>query len=292
MGSAFVSPLRYPGGKGVLAPFLGQLILSQQPPPQIYVEPFAGGAGAAVRLLVDEYVERIILNDLDAGISAFWRAVFHRTEEFARRIESCRVTIPAWRRHRRVYERGSDDDLELGFSTFFLNRTNRSGIVRARPIGGMEQSGQWKIDARFNRKELAARVRRLGEYRNRVTVCEIDGVDFLRNHLGDPSVFAYIDPPYIEKARGLYLDTLAWTDHERLAEVLREAEGRWLLTYDHDERVADDLYVGSRCIGFDIAHTAAHQYVGQEYAVFSDSLRITSFNGLRVDQAAASALLA
>lgn len=242
--------------------------------------------------MVDEYVERIVLNDLDPGIAAFWRAVFHETEEFAELVESSDVTIAEWERQRETHEGMPEDDLELGFATFFLNRTNRSGIIRARPIGGMDQAGPWKIDARFNRLELASRIRRLGRYRNRVELHQRDGVEFLDEQLKDPEVFVYVDPPYIEKAKGLYMDTLAWSDHERLAAALVPSAGRWLLTYDHDDRVPDVLYPGLRHIGFDIAHTAARQYVGQEFAVFSNSVTLTDFEGLRVDPSAAAKLLA
>jgi DNA adenine methylase len=138
----YLSPLRYPGGKGALAPFLGQLITLQPKRATIYVEPFAGGAGAALRLLYDEYIEQVVLNDLDPGVAALWRSVFWRTEDLVQRILRCRVTVSAWRRHRRIYTNSAEqDDFDLGFATLFLNRTNRSGILGARPIGGWTRQG-------------------------------------------------------------------------------------------------------------------------------------------------------
>ncbi len=246
----------------------------------MYVEPFAGGAGAAMRLLYDEYVNEVVLNDLDAGIAAFWRSVFQHTEDLARLIESCEVTVDAWREQRAVYERRSSklDDLELGFATFFLNRTNRSGILNARPIGGLRQTGVWKIDARFNRRALALRIRTLGRYRNRVTVTEQDGVSLVGQYL-DKRHFVYADPPYLVRGSDLYLDTLTWVDHQRLAQVLSASRGRWMVTYDHDPRVRE-LYPRFRHAEFAMAHTAAKPHVGREYAVFADAIEIRDLVGL------------
>lgn len=280
MTSHELSPLRYPGGKGALAPFLGRIIQVQHPQCTVYVEPFAGGAGAAVRLLFDEYVDHIVLNDIDPGVAAFWRSVFSHTEDLARLIETSPVTVDAWHQHHEAYKQRSAgaDELTLGFSTFFLNRTNRSGILNARPIGGLSQVGAWKINARFNRMALASRVRTLGNYRNRVTVEQEDGVGLAARYLS-PQHLLYADPPYLERGSDLYMDTLTWADHQRLAKVLARSRGRWMVTYDLDPRVAA-LYPSCRRAEFDLAHTAARQHVGREYAVFSDSLAIDSLLGL------------
>lgn len=260
--------------------FLGRIIEAQVPAPTTYVEPFAGGAGAALRLLVDEYVDHVVLNDLDPGVAAVWQSVFHHTEDFARRIEAAEVSVEAWRLHHETYKASHDsaDPLELGFATFFLNRTNRSGILRARPIGGLNQAGAWKIGARYNREELARRVRLLGNYRNRVTVCQEDGVALLSSYL-TPESFVYADPPYLVRGSDLYMNALGWEDHRRLARVLTASRGRWMVTYDHDERVPN-LFARQRIAEFSIAHTAAKPHIGREYAVFANGLAIPGLSGL------------
>jgi DNA adenine methylase len=269
----FLSPLRYPGGKGKLAPFVGDLLTAQPRHYRRYVEPFAGGAGVALRLLVDEYVDEALLNDLNPGIAAFWRSVFSHTSAFLALLKKCRVSVPEWRRQRAVYESQLDDDLALGFATFFLNRTNRSGILDARPIGGLDQTGEWKIGARFDKSVLTHRIKTLASYATRVTICEKDGIAIAEEFASDEDSFIYADPPYLEHGDDLYLDTLEWDDHVRLAYTLREAEG-WLVTYDADPRIVSDLYKGRRCAEFRMSHTAAIQHVGKEYAVFADSLRL------------------
>ncbi len=276
--TVYLSPLRYPGGKSRLARFVGDLIASQQRRALRYVEPFAGGAGVGLRLLFDERVDEIVINDLNRGIAAFWRALFTANADLVALVRACKPSVREWHHQRERYESGPDDDLALGFATFFLNRTNRSGILGARPIGGLDQSGAWKIDARYDANALAERIKLLGPYSSRVTVCEEDGVALIQRVVGDAETFIYADPPYLTQGDDLYLDTFEWKNHERLARVLRSAR-RWLLTYDADPRV-HTLYPGLRCASFGIAHTAATQHVGREYAVFSKELSVTSLANL------------
>jgi DNA adenine methylase len=250
----WVSPLRYPGGKAALAEFLAIVITWQRPRPRVYVEPFAGGAGAALRLLYDEHVDRVVLNDLHPGIAAFWRAVFHHTDELIERVMTCELSIDAWQAYHERSASNEGSDIDLGFATLYINRTNRSGILYGRPIGGLEQTGRWKIDARFNRDGLAERIKLLGGYRARVEVQQEDALELLAR-LDTSNALLYVDPPYIMPSRKLYLDTLAWEDHQRLARLLIEHHRRWLLTYDADPRVPEVLYKNLRCARFSIKHT-------------------------------------
>ena len=275
----YLSPLRYPGGKGRLARFVSDLLGRQSPRPRRYVEPFAGGAGVGLRLLVDEHVDEIVINDLNPGIAAFWRSVFQRPDDLLERLTGCEVSVDEWHRQREVYLAEPVDDVELGFALFFLNRTNRSGILDGRPIGGYEQTGRWKIDARFDRQGLETRLNALAQYGSRVVVSEVDGIDLIEQHLDAEASFIYADPPYLDKGDHLYLDTLRWDDHVRLAQLLSKG-GRWLLTYDADPRITEDLYSEFRCAQFSMSHSAAVQHVGQEYAVFAPTLRVPTLDGL------------
>lgn len=203
----YVSPLRYPGGKARLAPYLTRLIRAQSPQPRQYAEPFAGGAGAALHLLRNRIVERIHLNDLNPGIAAFWRASLDRPNEFCRLIRTVPLTIDEWHHQAGIYTNPAGrDDLELGFATFYLNRTNRSGILDAGPIGGFEQLGRWKIGARFNREGLCTRIQAMADLRHLIYITEYDALDFLSGVQDVASdVFVYADPPYLIQGEGLYL---------------------------------------------------------------------------------------
>ena len=270
----YLSPLRYPGGKARLAPYLARLISAQYPKPRQYAEPFAGGAGAALHLLHDAVVDKVHLNDLNPGIAAFWRASLDSPNQFAREIGAVPLTIGEWRRQAEIYANPSGrDDFELGFATFYLNRTNRSGILDAGPIGGFEQLGRWKIDARFNRDALAKRIQTIADMRHRIYVTESDALDFL-NSIQDAAedVFVYADPPYLVQGEGLYLHAFDAEAHLELAQVLASADFPWILTYDDDPRITNLLYSGGRCATFDIAHTAHRQHVGTEAVIYSERL--------------------
>lgn len=282
----YLSPLRYPGGKARLAPYLASLLRQQRPRPTAYAEPFAGGAGAALRLLVDEHVDTIHINDLNPGIAAFWRAVTTQPAQFEELIRDTPVNIDTWHEAIAIYNNpDTPDDLTLGFATFLLNRCNRSGILDARPIGGLDQTGTWKIDARYNPNALAQRVRLIGQYSARIHVTQFDARDFItRLEQSDQAnwTFMYVDPPYLGQGEHLYLDSLTIDDHRDLAQRLHVTPLKWFLTYDADPRITDELYAGLRCREFDIAHTAQRQHVGTEYAVYSDTSAVSGERLMRL----------
>ncbi len=176
----FKSPLRYPGGKKNQYRFITELLRQNSLVDGIYIEPFAGGAGAALELLMSEYVQHIYLNDLDPHIYLFWKTILNQTDEVLYIIKHIDVTVDEWKRQRLIYKQPTEyTDIQVGFSTFFLNRCNRSGILGGRPIGGLDQRGKWKIDARFNRKNLIERIKTISFYKDRIHVFGIDAKVFL-----------------------------------------------------------------------------------------------------------------
>ena len=275
MKTAFISPLRYPGGKAKLGPYFARILANQNISIHTYAEPYAGGAGAGLYLLSEGYVDRLLINDLNPGIAAFWRSILNFTEEFIERVEMEDLTLESWRRHRETYlDPAGANDLELGFATFFLNRCNRSGILTARPIGGLDQTGRWKIDARFNRAALSSRIRHIQTLAARISVTEKRALEFLATVSRKVKpVLLYADPPYLVKGEDLYMCEHSWEDHEKLATVLVKTRHPWILTYDYDQRVRN-LYPSNRCLEYDISHTAQSQKIGREFMVFSRGLRV------------------
>ncbi len=266
----FLSPLRYPGGKAALAPFFGSVLERLPSRVDTYVEPFAGGAGAALRLLVDEYVSQIVINDINVGIVEVWRNVFERTEGFVDMIQTTPATIDEWHRQRAIYEDEQASGFERGFATFYLNRTNRSGILGARPIGGLNQKGTWKIDARYNVDELVDRIRFISAYRSRIDIRHADALDLLREKAEEAKhVIVYADPPYLVKSHKLYVNGCDWSTHVEVAQTLMAKYPYWVVTYDQDNRVMSQLYPQQRAAKFSLSHTAGTQRIGSEVAVFS-----------------------
>lgn len=239
-----VSPLRYPGGKAALTDFLAQTIELNGLSGCRYFEPFAGGAGAALQLLLRGVVSELHLNDLDPRITAFWNAALNESERFMDAILKVPVSIEEWNRQKEVcHNPRTSGPFELGFAAFYLNRCNRSGVILgAAPIGGYEQKGRWKIDARFYRERLAERVRTLAATRERIQVTEMDARDFIAKRLprgnGWRRAFVYLDPPYYSKGSRLYMDSYGDRDHEDLARrVQRRTNLNWVLSYDDTDFV-------------------------------------------------------
>jgi DNA adenine methylase len=273
--TAFISPLRYPGGKAKLGPYFARILANQPRVIDAYAEPYAGGAGAGLFLLSEGHIESLLINDLNPGIAAFWRAILSSPDEFISRIQSEEITVDSWHHHQQVYlSPNGRDDLDLGFSTFFLNRCNRSGILTARPIGGLEQTGKWKIDARFNRDNLSSRIQQIKTLSPRVHVTQKHALEFVStvSRRVNP-ILQYVDPPYLAKGEDLYMSFHSWEDHEKLAKALSKSRHPWILTYDVDDRVRD-LYPSHRCLKYSISHTAQSQRVGWEYMLFSRGIRV------------------
>ena len=272
------SPLRYPGGKQVLSRVLTRIIELNGASGGTYIEPYAGGAGAALALLFEEHVDRIVINDADYRIYAFWRAALSQTEAFVEGVRTVKLSVAEWRRQRAIYQRGRRESiLRLGFATFYLNRCNRSGIIASGgPIGGLNQRGKWKIDARFNRAELAARIRRLAAYRDRIEVRNLDALACLRSTVrslpGAARPFAYLDPPYFAKAEDLYMDHYAPGDHAAVAEFARkELDVPWVMTYDDVPEIRR-LYRRLRLVPLVLDYSARDRRQGREMLILKPHL--------------------
>lgn len=229
-----LSPLRYPGGKAALAGLFADLLAELGIKRVRYVEPYAGGAGAGIALLRQGLIERLVVNDIDPAVHAFWRAIVEDNERFVDRIWRVPLTINEWKRQRDIYRNQDTGDwFELGFAFFFLNRTNRSGVLNAGVIGGQSQAGTYKIDARFNRETLSERVEAIGSLAGSITVLDLDGRTVIQRYNRDKHTFLYVDPPYVSAGSFLYLNAFDGRDHVALADSLQKATGaQWLLTYD------------------------------------------------------------
>jgi len=272
------TPLRYPGGKTSLFEFFAHIIQQHGWKNSVYIEPYAGGAGAALSLLLLEKIDSIVINDFDPAIYAFWRAILNDTEAFIDKVENTPVTIEEWESQRKIYkDKDKSNPLSLGFATFFLNRTNRSGILTgAGPIGGKSQSGQWKIDARYNKSALVEKIRLIAAYKDRIKATNEDGVALIKKYYQRPEVFFYIDPPYFVKGADLYLNAFKYEDHKKLANTLNKyADAKWVLTYDNEEAIRE-LYPSRKQEPFSLKYSM-HQdsKVGSEIMIFSDAIEMS-----------------
>lgn len=276
------SPLRYPGGKGKLAKFVASIIRENHLSDGLYVEAYAGGAAVAWELLLTGVVRRVAINDLSRPIFAFWKAVLEETDNLVRMIADTPVTVDVRATQKRIFANAKQaSDLELGFATFFLNRTNRSGILNGGMIGGKDQTGKWKLDARYSKDDLIDRIQRIASCRRRISLTNLDAVEFILTYAPawPDKTLVYLDPPYFQKGRDLYYDFYKVDDHAGVAGAIRSIpNGNWIVSYD-DTGPIHTLYDGAGWLQYTIGYSARSRHRGCEAMFFSDDLHIPNVSG-------------
>lgn len=272
--SITVTPLRYPGGKTQIALFVEAIIRANDLAHGTYVEPFAGGFGVGLKLLYDNVVEDVVINDIDRGIHAFWACAVNQNDALCQRIKDTHVTIDEWHRQKDVLLTKGGKQLDLAFATFFLNRTNRSGILKGGVIGGKSQDGAYLLDCRYNKDDLISKIERIHIYRERIRVMRKDANTFLRqiSKVCGTRSLLNIDPPYYQKGQGLYTNFYVHDDHVQLAKTIRSLHRPWMLTYDNAEEIRS-LYKGLPQSTMELNYFAQVKRLGVELLVTSRSLQ-------------------
>lgn len=271
----FYSPLRYPGGKGKLASWVEGFMRHNGLTGGAYFEPYAGGAGVALHLLLREYVDHIYINDADPVIYSFWWAVINESEALVDLIERTPVTLSEREVQRDIIKNHENHDtLTVGFAAFFLNRTNRSGIIKGGVIGGKKQTGKDLIDARFNKENLIERILTIARYKNRITISCKDALELLWNNPIEclPKSLTYLDPPYFNKGSQLYRNFYNPSDHQAVRDAMMSFETPWIITYDNCEPI-NKLYSAFNKHDFSITYSAStSRHKGAEVLILPDYL--------------------
>lgn len=274
--SRYKTPLRYPGGKQRLSPFISEILQANKVNGH-YIEPYAGGAGVAIELLLSGQVKHIHLNDSDFGIYAFWYCVINRTQELCKLISKASLTIKEWRYRQAIVNKCDKRRiLELGFSIFYLNRCNRSGVLSAGVIGGLNQKGNYKMNARFNKNDLIQRIESIALLKDKIFVTNFDAEYYINNYIPNlPSnSLIYLDPPYYEKGAELYLNAYKKKDHTDLSKTIQKSiKHKWILSYDGVPDIVN-LYRKRRHFTYDLQYTAAKVYKGKEIFIFGDNIKL------------------
>lgn len=272
------SPLRYPGGKASFAPFVAKVMKANGLMGGHYLEPYAGGAGVALDLLFHGHASHVHINDADPAVWAFWIAATQHSAELLRLLESTPVTMDEWFKWRSILrERGSASVVEQGFATLFMNRTNRSGILKAGVIGGKNQEGNFKLDARFRKDVIATRIEAIARRSSDISVYCEDSLSLLSrcDEFLPRNALIYLDPPYYVKGKGLYRNFYQHDDHVAIASALQKKKFKWpwVVSYDNTDEIRA-MYQLSKSLSYGLNYTAQRRYVGNEVMFFSKSLVI------------------
>ncbi len=252
-----ISLLRYPGGKAKLYDFVKKLIQNYSLNNKTYVEPFSGGFGLGLKLLINKDVSRVILNDFDIHIYSFWKCAFYDTFNLINKIKTTHINVDEWRKQKEIYNNYNKYNvLEIGFSTLFLNRTNYSGILKGGPIGGFDQQGKYKIDCRFNKERIITYLLELSKLKNYVEVYNLDAITlihYLKNR--ENELFYNFDPPYVKKGQELYLNAFKLQDHINLKNEVHNIKTNWIMTYDNEEfieQLYNEFYLSSQILTYSV----------------------------------------
>ncbi len=273
------SPLRYPGGKTVLYEKVKKIIDKNVPDKCIYIEPFAGGCGLALKLLFNDDVKKIIINDYDYAIYCIWDSILNDTEEYIKRINNIEITLDEWNKQRDIYNNKEKyTKIEVAVATLFLNRTNVSGVIKGGPIGGIKQNGKYKIDCRFNKVVLVEKIMKISEYKSKIELYNLEANDFINDIIlkkkNKSNIFIYLDPPYFQKGPTLYKNFFKEENHRTLANLidLRLKKYNWIITYDNNTKI-QEMYAKYRRKIFKLPYSAGNNKKGQEIMIYSDVLK-------------------
>ncbi len=265
------SPLRYPGGKGQMYDTIVQILQDNHLENCNYIEPFAGGAGVALKLLSNGIVKSITLNDFDLSIYAFWYSILYDTERFIRKIITVEINMQEWKKQRIIQlEKENVPLFDLGFSTFFLNRTNRSGIIKGGVIGGKNQDSFYKMDCRFNKQRLITLIEKISTLKDKITIYNLDAEDFIIR-VKQKNSFYFIDPPYFCKGKQLYTNFFKPEDHLSLFKTIQKnlKNRSWIVTYDKCDEIYQ-IYKKQKYRIMSLNYSAQNKKKAEEYMFYKN----------------------
>lgn len=281
------SPLRYPGGKTQLASYVAHL-LELNKISGTYIEPFAGGFGVGLDLLENNLIKKVVMNDLDPSIFAIWFFILNYPEDFIAKMMDTDVTVGEWVNQQIIYKKTHHDPFSFdnAFSSFFLNRTNISGIIKGGPIGGMEQKSKYLINCRFNKKSLVKKIRKISSLKSRICLTHADVLDFIDNELKNYSsqnTFIFFDPPYFSQGRNLYLSFVSKDEHIFLAKrVIKLNQYKWIMTYDINPLILKLYKPFVQSFMYKLNYSANRKRRASEYLFANNNTNVDSYKKIRL----------
>jgi DNA adenine methylase len=270
-----MTPLRYPGGKTQFYPLIKKILENNGLTGHTYIEPFAGGAGIAIKLLLNNDVNQIIINDIDPAIYAFWYSVLHFSDDLCNLINITPIDVTQWKKQKQIYLEKNSNTINLGFATLFLNRSNVSGIINGGIIGGLQQDGPYRIDARFTKANLIKKIKAIHAQKDKINIFNLDAIELLKLDKIKKlrKTFVNFDPPYVTKGAGLYENSFSDNDHRRLASIIKKCSRKWIVTYDVHPLITG-LYARFRFNYLKINYSVNRRRTEKEYIFFSDNLDV------------------
>lgn len=278
------SPLRYPGGKARIFDIASNFIETNELQACQYAEPYAGGCGLALLLLFEGYVDELYLNDIDSSIASLWQCIIDNPQELIQKVKLATFTIEEWKKQKNIQKNKESSNLiDLAFSTLYLNRTNRSGIIKGGVMGGLEQNGKYKMDCRFNKEALIKKINLISKKKEKIHIFNMDAIEFISHveKLKLKKPLLMVDPPYYNKGQSLYTNFYKHDDHVEVRNKLQSTDIPWFLTYDNTMEIRE-LYEKYLQYYFDISFNVANKGKGSELFIVSEHFSINETERLNL----------
>jgi DNA adenine methylase len=233
------SPFRYPGGKTWFVPYLRDWLHSFRKRPAVFVEPFAGGGIASLTVAMENLADRVVMAELDSNVAAVWKIVLSNgaTDLVGRirRFEVSRAAVIA------ELCREPQNDIDVAFQTILRNRVQRGGILA--PGASLMKNGENNVGvgSRWYPETLVRRIAAINAAKDKIQFLHKDAFDVIPKYLRDRSAAFFVDPPYTAggKSAGKRLYLHSSINHESLFDMLENAAGEVMLTYDDAKEVRD-----------------------------------------------------
>ena len=283
------SPLRYPGGKTQLANYVRHLLKINRIK-DTYIEPFAGGFGVGLDLLITNSVKQVVINDLDTSIDAIWYSIMNNMDLFIEKINDTPVTIEEWHKQRKIREECKNDyhSIDNAFASFFLNRTNVSGIINGGPIGGQRQEGKYKIDCRYNKDNLIKKIKLINQYKEKIRLTHLDANELIKKGIPNyspDSTFIFFDPPYYVQGKNLYLSFVDQSEHKELAKnILSLKKYKWITTYDIEDEIFKLYKPYVKAYTYTLNYSANRKRKAKEFMFVNNNTLADSFERVELNK--------
>lgn len=228
------SPLRYPGGKSKAIKFIAPLI----PDFDEYREPFLGGGSVFVYLKQIRSHKKFWINDIYENLYLFWKQLQQNPDKLFQQIKFWREKYKLGKELYQYLLENIDefDEIKKASAFFIFNRITFSGTTES---GGFSNTAYHK---RFTQSSID-RVKLLSKILKDTKITCYDYQKVVEPE--GENVFIFLDPPYYSATKsalyGKNGNLHKIFNHERLAEVLKNTDHKWLLTYD-DSKYIRKLY--------------------------------------------------
>ena len=237
------SPLRYPGGKTWLIPHVEAWLRRHGHRHELLLEPFCGGGVVSLSSVMEDWVGRCFMAEIDRDVAAFWHAVRKHGPDLSRMVKEFKISREGVEL---LSQRPPADVLEHGFRTLVLNRTRHGGILA--PGATFIKNGEngKGLGSRWYPETIANRIEAISEHADRILFMEGNGMDLLELLLGtgDRSIAVFADPPYIAGGKGAGRRLYAHhnVDHGKLFGLLNDSSAEFLMTYADEQEIVDLIH--------------------------------------------------